>query len=235
MKRICIICARGGSKGVLGKNLRPLAGRPLIHWTIGHALEADLFAHVAVSSEDPRILEEARAGGATLIVKRPPELATDTASVLPAIAHALATAEADLGIVAESFVYLQPTSPLRESADILRAVALFAATRPGSVVSGTPARNSPYYTIVERRADETVTLAKTLKRPLARRQDGPACFDLNGSIYVFDRNRFLAERKVLFEDTRLYEMPPERSVDIDTELDWRLADLLMAERRKVVP
>ena len=102
------------------------------------------------------------------------------------------------------------------------AVALWDAHRPGSVVSATPARSSPYFTIVEERADGTVALSKPTDPPVIRRQDAPRCWDLNGAVYVFDRVRYGTDPKVLYPDTRLYEMPEERSLDIDTEADWRV-------------
>jgi N-acylneuraminate cytidylyltransferase/CMP-N,N'-diacetyllegionaminic acid synthase len=218
--RPAIICARGGSRGVPGKNLRELWGKPLIAWTVEQAARSGLFDTVAVSSDSPDILEAARAAGADSLVERPPEMATDTASVQPAILHCLDTVERARGAACDSFVFLQVTSPLRTVADIAGAVALWEAHRPGSVVSATPARSSPYFTIVEERDDGTVGLSKPTDPPVTRRQDAPRCWDLNGAIYVFDRARHAAAPRVLYSDTRLYEMPAERSLDIDTEADW---------------
>ena len=227
MTRIAILCARGGSKGVPGKNIRPLGGRPLIAWSIAQAREAGLFDLIAVSSDDAAILEAARAAGAGLTVRRPDALATDTVSVLPAIVHCLQAAEAHLGRKAQSITYLQATSPTRAAADIAACVELFEAHRPGSVVTGCAAKNSPYFSLLEERAGGTVGLSKPTDPPVVRRQDAPRCFDMNGSVYVFDRDQFMADPRVLYPDTRLYEMPEERSVDIDTELDWALAELVM--------
>lgn len=230
MTRIAILCARGGSKGVPGKNTRLLGGRPLIAWSIAQARESGLFDLVAVSSDAPDILEAARAAGADLMVRRPDELATDTVSVLPAIVHCIEAAEAHLGRKARSITYLQATSPARDTSDIAACVDLFEAHRPGSVVTGCTAKSSPYFSLVEERPEGTVGLSKPTDPPVVRRQDAPRCFDLNGSVYVFDRDRFMADPRVLYPDTRLHEMPEERSVDIDTELDWALAELLFARK-----
>lgn len=226
MSRVAVICARGGSKGVPGKNIRLLGGRPLIAWTVSQAVETGLFDCVAVSSDSAEILAAAKVAGADFLVQRPAEMASDTASVHPAIAHSLSAIEAELGITIESFVFLQVTSPFRAVDDIKNAVKLWQAHRPGSVVSATLSHSSPYFTLLEERSDGTVTLSKPSDPPLARRQDAPMCWDLNGAVYVFDRARYAHDPRVLHPDTRIAVMPPERSLDIDTEFDWRIAETL---------
>ena len=226
MTRPAIICARGGSKGVPGKNLRLLGGKPLIAWTVEQAIRSGLFDTVAVSSDSYDILEAARAAGAHLLIERPPKMATDTASVHLAIAHCLDAIEQDRSAACDSFAFLQATSPLRATEDVAGAVAMWEKYRPGSVVSATPSQSSPYFSIVEERADGTVELSKTLDSPVIRRQDAPRCWDLNGAVYVFDRARYRADPRVLYSDTRAYHMPEERSLDIDTEWDWAMAETL---------
>lgn len=228
MTRIAIICARAGSKGVPGKNLRLLGGKPLIGWTVAQALASGDFDLVAVSSDSAEIRAAAAAEGPVFLVERPDEMATDTASVHPAIIHALSAAEAQLGKRCEAIAFLQATSPLRSLDDVRSAVHLWDRQRPGSVVSVTAARASPYYTLLEQDAQGRVRLSKEADPPFARRQDAPACWELNGAIYIFDRDRYAAEQKVLYPDTVLLEMPPERSLDIDTEYDWQVACALWA-------
>lgn len=226
MNKVAIICARGGSKGVIGKNVRRLGGRPLIAWTVGQALETGLFDCVAVSSDACEILDAARAAGADFCLERPAEMASDTVSVHPAIAHCLSAIETDLKLEIESFAFLQTTSPFRAADDIKHAVAVWDAHHPGSVVSVTPAQSSPYFTLLEECADGRIALSKPTDPPLARRQDAPACWDLNGAVYIFDRARYAQDPRVLHPDTRIVEMPVERSLDIDTEFDWRIAEAL---------
>jgi N-acylneuraminate cytidylyltransferase/CMP-N,N'-diacetyllegionaminic acid synthase len=229
--RICTICARGGSKGVPGKNLLPVGGKPLIAWSVEQARQSGLFTVIAVSSDSEEIRHAGLAAGADLAVIRPPEMATDTAGKVPAIAHALRAAEAHLGRAADVEVDLSVTSPLRLIEDIAGAVALLEASGATSVITGSPARCSPYFSLVEARPDGTVGLAKEPAQPILRRQDAPACFDMNGSIYVWVRDRFLADPRVLYPDTRLFEMPDERSVDIDTPLDLKIVEILFATRQ----
>ncbi len=228
MARLCTICARGGSKGVPGKNLRPLAGKPLLAHSIGHALDSGLFAAVAVSSDDPAILETARAWGADLLIERPPELASDTAAKAPAIRHAVASAEARLGTTFEVLVDLDATAPLRLPADIAGAVRrLEDDPAAGNVITAAPARRSPYFNLVELDADGTARLSKPLPRTVVRRQDAPPCFDMNASIYVWRREPFMTLPYVFDDRTRLFVMPHDRSIDIDDETDFLIVDLLM--------
>jgi len=235
MTTICTICARGGSKGVPGKNIRPVAGKPLIAWSIGQARASGLFDLIAVSSDSADILAVAMAAGADLAVERPAELATDTAGKIPAILHALRAAEAHLGRPARVFADLDATSPLRDVADIAGAIDLQATTGATSVITGAPARRSPYFNLVERRADGTVGLSKPLPDQVLRRQDAPACFDMNASIYVWARDAFVADPRVFYPDTRLFERPEDRSVDIDSAIDLALVELLLAAKGKGQP
>ena len=173
----------------------------------------------------------ALAAGADLSVERPASMATDFAAKLPAIRHCALAAEERLGRLADIVVDLQPTSPLRDPVDIAAAVELQAASGADSVITGQHAKCSPYFSLVEERADGTVALAKTLDRPIVRRQDAPRCYDMNGSIYVWPRDALVDRPAVIYPSTRLLEMPEERSVDIDSELDFAVADFLM--RRKL--
>ncbi|MCF8516726.1 MAG: acylneuraminate cytidylyltransferase family protein [Rhodobacteraceae bacterium] len=235
MTRICTICARGGSKGVPGKNIRLIAGKPLIAWTVEQARASGLFDLIAVSSDSEAILAAAMAAGAGLAVQRPAEMATDTAGKIPVIAHALRAAEAHLGHKARILVDLDATSPLRDLADITGAVKLLEATGATNVITGAPARRSPYCNLVERQEDGYVVLSKPLPAQVLRRQDAPACFDMNASIYVWQREAFVSDPRVFYPDTQLFEMPEDRSIDIDSPLDLLRVELLLAAKQKDRP
>ncbi|QEE43662.1 acylneuraminate cytidylyltransferase family protein (plasmid) [Rhizobium sp. WL3] len=229
--RICTICARGGSKGVVNKNIRLLDGKPLIAHSIERARASGLFASIAVSSDSEAILEIAGVWGANYLIRRPDELATDKAAKIPAIRHCLHEAERLSGLKPSTFVDLDATSPLRSVDDIRGAVALLEERGVSSVITGTAARRSPYFNLVEEGEDGFVRISKTLDRPVVRRQDAPRCFDMNASIYVWKRDRFLAEPSVFYKDTLIFEMPEDRSPDIDSELDFEWVRYLM-ERGK---
>jgi CMP-N,N'-diacetyllegionaminic acid synthase len=227
---ICTICARGGSKGVKNKNLRLLHGLPLIHHTVRHAVESKIFQMVAVSSDSQEIINAAKAAGATFLIQRPEELATDTSAKLLAIRHALLKAEEQMGQKADILVDLDCTSPLRRVSDILAAVDLLQSSGAPNVITGAPARRSPYFNLVELQKDGTVTLSKSSETPIVRRQDVPACYDMNASIYVWRRAALLNGDSVFNEGTRLYSMPEDRSLDIDSELDFQIVEFLMNHR-----
>ena len=233
MKRLCTICARGGSKGVPGKNVRPLAGKPLIVHSIEQARDSGLFDLLAVSSDSEQILRVCRDAGVEMLIDRPPEMATDQAGKLPAIRHCVAAVEERTDETYDVLVDLSATSPLRLPEDIRQAVALLEERWVSNVITGSPSSHSPYFNLVERDAEGFVHLSKRPAEPILRRQDSPACFDMNGSIYVWRRDVFMAEQAVFYDDTLLHAMPDERSQDIDTELDFTIIELLMARRGEV--
>lgn len=227
---LCTICARGGSKGVPGKNIRPLMGKPLIAHSIAQAKATGLFIAIAVSSDSDAILETAKAHGADILIKRPEALASDTAGKLPAITHAVQEAERTLGKQVSIVVDLDTTSPLRDVADITACVDLLNDADCTNVITGAPAHRSPYFNLVERAGDGTVHLSKPLPNGVLRRQDSPECFDMNASIYVWQRDALIADPKVFYADTRLHAMPRERSQDIDEEIDFDIVTLLMKRK-----
>lgn len=229
MKRICTICARGGSKGVKGKNIRMLMGKPLIAYSIEQARTTGLFDALAVSSDSELILEIARGYGVDFCIKRPDELATDQAAKLPVIQHCVIQVEELAGIVFDTIVDLDATSPLRSVTDIIESVALLEKRGVSNVITGAPARRSPYFNLVELNDEGFVRLSKSAPSQIVRRQDAPKCFDMNASIYVWNRPALFSSCSIFHSDTLLFEMPEDRSVDIDSELDFRIVELLMAE------
>jgi CMP-N,N'-diacetyllegionaminic acid synthase len=230
MTLLCTICARGGSKGVVGKNARDLLGKPVLAWSIEQARETGLFDAIAFSSDSDALLDAALKAGADVAVKRPDEMATDTAPKLPAIRHCLEQAIAKTGNTPEIFVDLDVTSPLRLASDITGAVDLLRQSGAPNVITGASARRSPYFNLVEQRTDGSVGLSKSAHPPITRRQDAPRCFDMNASIYVWRVASFREQPAVFYPDTRLFEMPEERSIDIDSDLDFAVVELLLRQR-----
>lgn len=228
MKRLCTICARGGSKSVPGKNIKPLLGKPLIAWTIEQARETGLFDLIAVSSDDPLILETARRAGADLLIQRPSNLASDLAPKVPTIEHAVRSAEQQTGIKFDTLVDLDATSPLRLPEDIVGAVKMLEDSIRPNIVTGCPSRRSPFFNMVETDDAGHVSLSKpgTAKR----RQDVPPSFDMNASIYVWHRDAFLSDPQVFYPHTGIYVMPEERSHDIDNPLDFRIVEMILRDR-----
>lgn len=233
MKRLCIVCARAGSKGVPSKNIRPFAGKPLIAHTIGQAIETGLFDEIAVSSDSDEILEAAGRSGATKLVRRPEEMATDQAAKMQAIVHCAQEVEKETGVTFNTLVDLDATAPLRLAEDITAAVERLETTDASNLFSVCPAHRSPYFNMVERGQKGRVQLVKSPDRPLVRRQDAPPCYDMNASIYVWRRDAFGAPGNGLFlEKTELYVMPAERSIDIDSEFDFAIAEFLFSRENQ---
>lgn len=230
MKRLCTVCARGGSKGVPNKNIRPLMGRPLIAHTIRQARASGLFDAIAVSSDSEAILDAAREAGADFAIRRPDALATDAAAKLPVIRHCAAEAERLSGTMFDIVVDLDATSPLRTPDDIRHATAIGEEDGVSNVITAMPSRRSPYFNLVELQNDGRVALAKKLESPVERRQDAPKTFDMNASIYVWKRNVLFGNDGLFLDGTRLYVMPEERSIDIDSEIDFEIVALLAKKR-----
>ena len=230
MKRniLAVIPARGDSKGIPRKNVRPLCGKPLIAYTIEAALSSKLIDRVIVSTEDEKIAEVTKKYGAELI-RRPPELAQDDTPSLPVYQHAIRHLEKMEDYRPEIIVILQPTSPLRIVGDIDGAIERFLKAKYDSIVSVCEVEYPPHwmYALAGNRLKTVIKDGENV----IRRQDAPKVYRLNGAVYVTSRDIIMKESRVLGRDTRAYIMPLERSIDIDTELDFKLADLLMRERK----
>lgn len=227
MTTVCTICARGGSVGVPRKNIRLLRGRPLIAHTIEQALACPEIDRVFFSTDDPEIAEIAAACGAEVPCLRPAELATSQAGKLPVIEHLVAHVETG-GLQIDRVVDLDPTSPLRRVSDISAAIAMLD-DQTDVVITGYHADKNPYFNMVEQRPDGCVQMVKTApdgQRVLSR-QAAPPVWAMNGSVYVW--HRATLSYGVWSGRVRLYDMPRERSVDIDSEIDFRLVEMLMQE------
>lgn len=224
---ICTICARGGSKGVKNKNIKIIAGKPLIAHTIIQAIESKVFDKIVVSSDSQEILDIAGKYGVDLLINRPSELANDYISKLPAIRHAVNETEAFFDTRFSLVVDMDPTSPLRNINDIRTSINLLIQKNISNLITGSPARRSPYFNLVEKVENDKIILSKKLEKPVFRRQDSPKCYDMNASIYVWKKAALFEYETVFNYDTELYEMPENRSVDIDTELDFVIVEYLL--------
>jgi len=227
VKRICTICARGGSKGIPNKNLRNLLGKPLIAYSIEQAKLSEQFDVIAVSSDSQQILDVAETLGADVTIIRPEEMATDFAPKLPSIQHLITEVETTLNDHFDTIVDLDVTSPLRAIDDIYGALRLMETNSASNVITGSIARKNPYFNLVEQAPDGSISLSKPPKVNIIRRQDCPKCFDMNAAVYVWNRDIFMSNPNVFYPDTLLYQMPEERSYDIDLMIDFELVEFLM--------
>jgi N-acylneuraminate cytidylyltransferase/CMP-N,N'-diacetyllegionaminic acid synthase len=207
-----------------------LLGKPLIVYSIEQALESRLFDTIAISSDAHEILSVAAEAGADYFIQRPAELAKNTSPKLPVIKHCARAVEQLSGQQFEIVVDLDATSPLRIPSDIVKVVELIEKNNVSNVITGAIAKHSPYFNLVEVNTKGSVQLSKPLPVAVTRRQDAPKCYNMNASIYAWKRNALFESPTLFNPDTLLYVMPEERSIDIDTELDFDLVAYLMAKR-----
>jgi len=218
---LAIVPARGGSKGVPRKNIRMLAGKPLLAWTIDQAKRSKYIDRLVLSSEDEAIIRIAREWGCEAPFVRPPELARDTTPGIAPVIHCLET-------LTESYAYvvlLQPTSPMRLAEDIDGCIGLCHAKNAPASVSCVEAGENPYWMF---RLDAECNMKPLLASPPPlRRQELPKVYLPNGAVYVGRPDWIREHRTFIGEGTLGYVMPRSRSVDIDTELDLTICDLLL--------
>lgn len=231
LKLLAVIPARGGSKGVLRKNIRPVCGRPLIAYTIETALAARHLLHRSiVSTEDPEIAAIAREHGAEVPFMRPAELAGDKVPTLPVLQHAVEFVEDQDGVTLDWVLLLQPTTPLRLIEDIENSINLALQNKCDSVIS--VVQVVAEHPILMKRIEENRLLPYCIaEKEGTRRQDcQPPAYLRNGAIYLTRRDVMMEKNSIWGQVICPYVMPPERSVNIDGELDLKLIELLMKER-----
>ncbi len=219
-----IIAARGESKGLPGKNVRSLQGKPLIAWTIEAAKPSRFIDRLILSSEDAEIIEAAKRYGCEVPFVRPRELATDQSSIIDAIRHALET----LPETYDYLVLLQPTSPLRTTEDIDNCLALCHEKGAPAAVSVVAADKPPQW-MYQVDDDSRLCPVIPVKSDVFRRQDLPPVYLLNGAVYVSRCDRIKDQNDFISPETVAYEMPKNRSADIDSELDFMWVNALLGE------
>jgi len=231
MSRIfAFVFARGGSKGLPGKNLLPLGGVPLIGHSINTAKALSQVSKVFVSTDDAEIRRVAEQYGAE-VINRPKELAGDTSPEWEAWRHAIRYLE-EAGERFDTFLSLPATSPLRSTSDVESAIAALNE-KTDAVITVTSASRSPFFNMVSRERDGSTKILSSSKG-YTRRQDAPEAFDVTTVAYVL-KKAFIAERSGLFDGkVRSVVVPKERAVDIDDILDFKFAELLYAEAQDAV-
>jgi CMP-N-acetylneuraminic acid synthetase len=230
LKTIAFIFARSGSKGLPGKNTRLFAGKPLIAWSIEHALSVNRIERVLVSTDSDEIAEVARSYGAEVPFVRPDELARDNTPEWHAWRHALNYLLDKDGALPEIMVSVPATAPLRLPLDIDNCLDEYEKSDSDIIITVTDAHRSPYFNMVKENADGTVGLVIPPQTALVRRQDAPEVFDITTVAYVV-RSEFVMSNGGAFEGkVRHVYVPPERSIDIDTLLDFNIAECLIQSR-----
>ena len=230
MRVVALICARGGSKGLPGKNIRFLAGRPLIAWAISQAKAVKRVERVIVSTDSEDIAEVARQAGAEVPFLRPAQLAQDNSPEWLVWRHALDFVKGDAGTYPDGLLVVPATAPLRAVTDLEQCLDEYEKGGVDVVVTVTDAHRSPYFNMVQVRKDGTVGLVIPPRSAIVRRQDVPVVYDLTTVAYVA-RPEFVMTQNGIFEGrVRSVHVPLERAIDIDTALDFKIAECLMGAR-----
>ena len=230
MNVLALITARGGSRSIPKKNIAPLAGKPLIAWTIEAALRSPALSRVIVSTDDTEIAEVAQQWGAEVPFMRPAELARDDSPHIPVVVHAIEWLETHGEMRPEYVLLLQPTSPLRATEDIDNAIRLAFEKDADSVVSVCQAFSHPYLAKRITTDGRLEDFGPRSEGYLAR-QVLPPAYVVNGAIYLIRRDVLIEKQTFYTERTYAYVMPPERSLDIDSPWDLYLADLILRDKR----
>lgn len=232
MKAIAFIFARAGSKGLPGKNIRHLGGKPLIAWSIEHALAVKRIERVIVSTDSEEIAAVAREYGAEVPFIRPAELARDNSPEWLAWRHALNYFRESTGALPEVMVSVPATAPLRHALDIENCLDEYEKGDAEMVITVTEAHRSPYFNMVKANLDGTVGLVNPPQSAIARRQDAPVVYDMATVCYVANPE-FIMTHNAMFEGrVKAVQVPVERAIDIDTLLDFQIAECLLNIREQ---
>ena len=227
MKPLVIIPARGGSKGIPHKNIKPLGGKPLICYAIDTARKFTSDENICVSTDDDAIIKVVEDYGLNISFKRPDYLATDNAGTNGVLLHALDFYE-QKGNHYDVVVLLQATSPFRRAEDVIEAVKLYDDS-VDMVTSVMPAKCNPYYDGFEDNAEGLLTISKG-DGTIERRQDAPKVWQQNGAVYVINPVQLKSKGLAGMTRIRKYVMDELHSVDLDNLLDWKIAEIMLEEK-----
>lgn len=224
MKPICLICARGGSKGVPNKNIRIISKKPLIAHTITSAINSKLFSHVVVSTENKNIAQISKKYGAEVPFIRPKNLALDTTPVGDVFIHAIKKLYS-LGYEFEIFVNRDCTVPFIKNTDIKKTIDLLKNKKCDAVYGVYRQHLNPYFNMMEKNKEGYLRLSKKLKKRPKSRQKAPIVFQLNG-LFTFDAKKFLNQGDPIMANALPHEISPESGLMIDTEIEFKIAEVL---------
>jgi CMP-N-acetylneuraminic acid synthetase len=227
MKYIVLICARGGSKGLPGKNIKPLNGIPLIGWSINIAKQIDRVSRIIVSTDSEEIAKVALEYGAEVPFMRPKELAQDDSPEWLVWKHAIKHVESYGNEDIDAIIVLPVTAPLRSVKDIDACIDLFEEGEIDSVITVSEANRSPYFNMIVNNDSGYASLVISPENQITRRQDAPEVFDMTTVAYVVNTNVVKLSNSIFEGKVKSIIIPQERSIDIDTLLDFKIAECLV--------
>ncbi len=217
---------RANSQQIKNKNLINLNKKPLMSYTIKSAVNSKLFDNIVVSSNSKKIQKLAKKFGAEVIFSRPKKLSTNFVPKLSAIKHAVIKSEKYYKKKYDYVVDLDVTAPCRNANDIKKAFKKFQKSKKDMLVSVTKSRKNPYFNMLEIK-NQNISLVKKTSKEINARQKAPVVYEMNASIYIWKRDKLLKSRNLLQKSLSIYEMPQEKSIDIDTKFDLRINEMLI--------
>lgn len=227
-----VITARGGSKGIPGKNIKELGGKPLIVYTIESAKKSKLITHLIVSTDDEKIADVCKQYGADVPFIRPKDLAQDITPHLPVMQHAIKFMEDKLGIIFDYAVILQPTSPFRTSEDIDGTIQKLIDTGADSAVSLVEFDKSMHPMKAKKLEGDKVLSYCIEEVEGMRRQDIPVAYRRSGAVYAMKRDLLLKDNRLYGDNVTGYIVSKERSIDIDEPFDWLKVEYMLEDLKK---
>ncbi len=230
MKTVAFIFARGGSKGLPGKNIRPIGGKPMIAWAIEQALAVERIERVIVSTDSYEIATISKQYGAEVPFIRPEQLATDISPELLSWRHALQYLKEDTGSLPEIMVSLPATAPLRSIIDINNCLDEYEKNLSDIVITVTDSHRSPYFNMVSQNSDGTYGLVCPPTSVINRRQDAPVVYDMATVCYVVNSEYIMSHDSIFEGQVRAVHVPIHRAIDVDTLLDFQVAEVLFSNK-----
>jgi CMP-N,N'-diacetyllegionaminic acid synthase len=229
---VCVIPARGGSKGLPGKNIKNFCGKPLIAYTIEQAIQSEYVDRIIVSTEAEEIAQISLEYGAEVPFMRPMDLAGDSIATVDVLLHAINWLEEADRYEFDILLLLHTTTPLRSVEDIDKSIDLLVEEKADNVFSVAEAHRNPYFNMVEINNSGYAGLVK--QGNFTTRQEAPMIYDMNASIYVWWKELLKEKKKIFLDKTKIYVMPKERSIDIDDNIDFKIAEIIMTERKQIM-
>ncbi len=230
MNVLCTFCLRGGSKGIPNKNFLLINKIPLFQYSFEQGVKSKIFSHYVVSSDKISKIKRKYKNENFLYLKRPKVLAGDRAGKVKVIRHALLQAEKKFKIKFNYVFDLDITSPLRNIEDIKNCFKLIKKKKSNNLITICEAKKNPYFNLVEIKKDK-IFLSKSLKRKVLSRQRAPKVYEMNASIYGWNRDYLVKTDNLFSKKTSYYFMPHERSVDIDDVVDLKIVEMLLKNEK----
>ena len=226
MRVLCSICMRKNSRGLKNKNFKKLHNKPLLYYTINQALKSRIFSKIVVSTDSEKIMELSKKYKAEVFFKRPKKLSSSNVSKIEVIKHLFKKSENHFNQKFDYIVDLDVTSPIRKPKNIREAFNKVLKNNLDILFSVTKSRKNPYFNMIQENTSKYFDIIKKNKL-IYSRQKAPKCYDMNASIYIWKRKNLLNLTSFYSGKTTIYEMPIERSIDIDSAFDWKLVEFLL--------